>query len=416
MIDPCSLEPKPLLSVDEALTRIKAAIQPVTASERVVLKNALGRILSDDIFSPINIPYDRNSAMDGYALSSEDIDGKQPFTLTLVGASWAGKPFQGSLQAGQCVRIFTGAVVPNGADSVVIQEQVSADGENITFPANIAAHENIREAGEDIEQSSLLCPRQKKLMPADIGLLAAARIYDVAVRRKLSIAFFSTGDELMGICQQPEPGKIYDSNRYALAGLLSDPCYNAVDMGAIPDDRDRLEDRLKQAAECNDVLISTGGASVGDADYINDILASCGEVKFWKIAIKPGKPMAFGKIGACYFFGLPGNPVSVMVTYQQIVAPALNLLSGAAATKPLRFLATCTTALKKAPGRQEFQRGILTQNADGNFFVASTGQQGSHILSSMSRSNCYIILPSECKDVSSGEKVLVEPFSAFLLH
>ena len=414
MIDPCSLEPSPLLSVDDALERINAAIQPVTASERVVLKSALGRVLSEDVVSPISIPYDRNSAMDGYALSSKDIDAARPFTLILAGTSWAGKPFQGSLQAGQCVRVFTGAVIPNGADSVVIQEQVSADGEDIAFPANISAYQNIREAGEDIKQGSLLCSRQKKLTAADIGLLASAGSYDVPARRKLNIAFFSTGDELIGIGQPPKPGKIYDSNRYALAGLLADPCYNAVDMGAIPDDRQLLEETLKQAAECNDVIITTGGASVGDADYINDILVSCGVVNFWKIAIKPGKPLAFGKIGGCYFFGLPGNPVSAMVTFQQIVAPALKQLSGAAAKKPLRLLATCTTALKKMPGRQEFQRGILTQDTNGNFFVASTGQQGSHILSSMSQGNCYIILSAGSKGVSSGEKVWVEPFSVFL--
>jgi molybdopterin molybdotransferase len=414
MIDPCSLEPVPLLSIDDALERIKTAIHPVLATERVVLKNALGRVLSKDIVSPINIPYGRNSSMDGYALSSKDIDAEQPFTLSLAGASWAGKPCQGSLQAGQCVRIFTGALLPDEADSVVIQEQVHADGENIHFPASIAAHQNIREAGEDIKQGGLVCPGHKKLTAADIGLLAAAGIYDVPVHRKLSIAFFSTGDELMGIGQQPEPAKIYDSNRYALAGLLADPCYNAVDMGSIPDDRYRLEHSLKQAAEYNDVLITTGGASVGDADYVKDILASCGVVNFWKIAVKPGKPLAFGKIGACCFFGLPGNPVSVMVTFQQVVAPALRQLSGVAASKPLRLLATCTTTLKKAPGRQEFQRGILAQDENGNFFVASTGRQGSHILSSMSQGNCYIVLPTECNGVTIGEKVLVEPFGVFL--
>lgn len=414
MIDPCSLEAKPLLSVDEALARIQAAVQPVMAAERVVLRNALGRVLSEAVISPINIPYDRNSAMDGYALSSKDIDGTQAFTLTLVGTSWAGKPYQGSVQAGQCVRIFTGAVVPDEADSVVIQEQVSAEGERILFPAKTAAYQNIRAAGEDVQQGGLLCARMKKLTAADIGLLASAGMADVPVKRKLNIAFFSTGDELVGIGQPLEAGKIYDSNRYALAGLLADPCHNVADMGVIPDDKQRIEDSLKQAAKSNDVIISTGGASVGEADYIKEILASCGEVNFWKIAIKPGKPLAFGKIGSSYFFGLPGNPVSAMVTFQQLVAPALKQLSGAVANKPLRLMATCTTAIKKAPGRQEFQRGILTQDANGNFFVAATGHQGSHILSSMSQSNCYIILLAECKGVNNGESVLVEPFSVFI--
>lgn len=414
MIDPCSIEAKPLLSVDDALARIKTAIRPIKTAERVLLNNALGRVLLDDVYSPINVPSGRNSAMDGYALASKDIGAKQPFTLNLVGNAWAGKPFEGELQAGQCVRIFTGALLPDKTDTVVIQEQVSAEGDNIVFPANIVAYENVREAGEDISQGGLLCGKQKKLTAADIGLLASAGISDVAVKGKFNIAFFSTGDELIAIGQPPEAGKIYDSNRYALAALLADPCYSIVDMGVIPDDKYRLEGTIKQAAENNDVLITTGGASVGDADYINDILARCGEVNFWKIAIKPGKPLTFGKIGSCYFFGLPGNPVSVMVTFQQIVAPALKQLSGAATTKPLRFLATCTTALKKAPGRQEFQRGILSQDADGSFFVASTGRQGSNILSSMSRSNCYIILSAESKGVNMGESVLVEPFNAFL--
>jgi molybdopterin molybdotransferase len=414
MIDPCSLEAKPLLSVDEALARIKIAIQPIGTTERIPLINTLGRILAEDIFSPINIPYDRNSAMDGYTLSSKDIDANLAFTLTLVGTSWAGKPYLGTIEPGQCIRIFTGAVVPDSADTVVIQEQVSANGNNITFPAKTAVQQNIRDAGEDIKRGGLLCPQQKKLTSADMGLLAAAGINEVSVLSKVNIAFFSTGDELIGLDQMPESGKIYDSNRYALAGLLADPCYKLTDMGVMPDDKDKLEIAIKRAAETNDVIITTGGASVGDADYIKEILADCGEVDFWKIAIKPGKPLAYGKIGGCYFFGLPGNPVSVLVTFDQIVAPALSLLSGERAYKPLRLLATCTSDLKKAPGRQEFQRGILTQDKDGNFFVASSGKQGSNIISSMSHSNCYIILPTENKGVKSGEKVLVEPFSTLL--
>ncbi|NOU43596.1 MAG: molybdopterin molybdotransferase MoeA [Methyloglobulus sp.] len=414
MIDPCSLEAKPLLSLDDALTGIRTAIKAVAGEERVALKKALGRVLSEAVYSPINLPTSRNSAMDGYALSSIDINPKQPFVLRASGISWAGKPFQGELQAGQCIRIFTGALLSAPTDTVVIQEQVKVDGDHIVFPATVVAGENVREAGEDIAKCGLLIKQHKKLTAADLGLLASAGIVDVLVKPKINIAFFSTGDELIGGGQPLEPGKIYDSNRYMLAGLLADPCYNAVDMGVIADDRQLLEDTIKQAAKHNDVIITTGGASVGDADYIKDILAQCGEVKFWKIAIKPGKPLAFGNIGPCYFFGLPGNPVSAMVTFQQIVAPALIQLSGAAANKPLRLMATCTTALKKSRGRQDFQRGILTQDTDGNFFVESTGHQGSHILSSMSRSNCYIILPAEANGVSAGDKVWVEPFSVFI--
>ena len=409
MIDSCSQESNPLLSIDAALAKIKAAIHPVAGSEQVVLKNALGRVLSESVYSPINIPHERNAAMDGYALSSNDINREQPFTHSLAGTSWAGRPFPGQLQSGQCIRVFTGAALPAQADSVIMQEQVRADGQAIHFPANTPAQQNLREIGEDIAQGSLLCAHPKKLNAIDLGLLASAGIYELSVKRSVKIAFFSTGDELIALGQTLETGKIYDSNRYTLSGLLADASHSVTDMGVIADNKQLLEDSFIEAAKHHDVIITTGGASVGEADYVKEILARCGEVNFWKIAIKPGKPLAFGKIGSCYFFGLPGNPVSVIVTFQHIVAPALKQLSGAPDAKPLRLTATCTTALKKAPGRQEFQRGILTQDDNGEFFVASSGRQGSNILSSISRANCYIVLPIECKGVQAGDKVSVEP-------
>lgn len=414
MSDPCSLEPNRLISLDEALSLIKTRIQPIDDVVPVPLYEALGRVLSQDVFSPINLPYDRNSAMDGYALASKEIDCNQPFTLKLAGTAWAGKPIEGTLEAGYCIRIFTGAVVPDGADSVVMQEQTKVEGANISFPADVKPYQNVRKAGEEIQQGGLLCAKGKKLSPSDIGLLASAGIGYVPVQQTLNIAYFSTGDELTALGQPLTTGKIYDSNAYVLDGLLADPCFDCVDLGAISDNKQKLKNRIKRAAQVNDVIISTGGASVGDADYVQEVLAKLGEVSIWKIAVKPGKPLIFGKIGACYYFGLPGNPVSMMVIFQQIVAPALNWLSGAIPNKPLRFTATCTTALKKSPGRQEFQRGILTQDENGQFFVASSGQQGSHILSSMSKANCYIILPSESKGVTEGDTVLVEPFDLFL--
>jgi molybdopterin molybdotransferase len=414
MIDACSQESRPLLSIDDALARVKTAVTPVSSTEKVSLTNALGRVLAEPVYSPINIPHDRNAAMDGYAFASEDrVDG-QAFTLVLAGTSWAGRPFQGQLQAGQCVRIFTGAVVPKEADSVVMQEQVQVEGQTIHFPADTRARQNIREIGEDVRQGVCLIAEPKKLTAVDLGLLASAGIGEVTVTRRLKIAYFSTGDELTPINQPLAPGKIYDSNRAMLGGLLTDPGYSVVDLGVIPDNRQLLEDSFIEASKNHDVIITTGGASVGEADYVKEILQKSGEVNFWKIAIKPGKPLAFGRIGDCYFFGLPGNPVAVVVTFQQIVAPALRQLSGAPFVKPLRFAAICTSALKKAPGRQEFQRGILSQNEHGEFFVASAGRQGSNILSSMSQSGCYIVLPAECSSVQAGEKVTVEPFSLFI--
>lgn len=410
-IDLCSLEPNRLISLDDALSLISSGIQPIDGVNVVAIHEALGRVLAKDVFSPINLPFDRNSAMDGYALIGSDIAIDGPFTLKLAGIAWAGKPFEGKVESGNCVRIFTGAVVPDGADSVVMQEQARADGDAISFPAGIRPYENIRQAGEEIQQNGLLCAKGKKLNPADIGLLVSAGIDCVPVYPILNIAIFSTGDELTLLNQALTPGKIYDSNRFVLNDLLIDPRYDCVDMGIYADDKRLLKNRIKRMSQVNDVIVSTGGASVGDADYIKEVLAKLGEVTIWKIAVKPGKPLIFGKIGSCYYFGLPGNPVSMMMTFQQIVAPALNRLSGAAAYKPLRFSATCTTALKKSPGRQEFQRGILSQDSDGRFWVASTGHQGSHLLSSMSRANCYIILPAEVNGLTEGETVLVEPFS-----
>jgi molybdopterin molybdotransferase len=414
MIDACSQESRPLLSIDEALARVNAAVTPVSSTEKVSLKNTLGRVLAEPVYSPINIPHDRNAAMDGYAFARRDRADKQAFTLVLTGTSWAGRPFQGQMQTGQCVRIFTGAVVPKEADSVVMQEQVQVKGQTIHFPADTRAQQNIREIGEDVKQGACLIAEPKKLTAVDLGLLASAGIGEVTVKRQLKIAYFSTGDELAPLGQPLGTGKIYDSNRTMLGGLLADPCYSVTDLGVIPDNRQLLEDSFIKASKNHDVIITTGGASVGEADYVKEILQKSGEVNFWKIAIKPGKPLAFGRIGGCYFFGLPGNPVAVVVTFQQIVAPALMQLSGAPFVKPLRFAAICTTALKKAPGRQEFQRGILSQNERGEFFVASAGQQGSNILSSMSQSGCYIVLPAECNGVQAGERVTVEPFSLFI--
>ena len=411
MSDPCSQTSSPLLSIEEALDNSKAIVYPVSRRQETALTNALGRVLAERVYAPVNMPRDRNAAMDGYAFSSLAVAHGQAFNLDLAGTSWAGRPFQGQLQTGQCIRIFTGAVVPEQADSVVMQEHVQVQGQKIHFSAGTKLLQNIREIGEDVKQGSCLIAPPKKLTAVDLGLLASAGIGRVSVKRRIKIAYFSTGDELSPLGQPLEPGKIYDSNRIILGGLLNDPRYSAVDLGVIPDNKQLLEQSLMAAAKNHDVIITTGGVSVGEADYVKEILQNCGQVNFWKIAIKPGKPLAFGKIGQCCFFGLPGNPIAVVVTFQQLVAPALRQLSGEPVGKPIRFTATCTTALKKSPGRLEYQRGIFSQDENGNIFVASAGLQGSHILSSMSQSNCYIVLPNACKGIQAGDSVTIEPFS-----
>jgi molybdopterin molybdotransferase len=295
-----------------------------------------------------------------------------------------------------------------------MQEHIQLDGQSVLFPAHTSCYQHVRAVGEDVKQGDLLCPQAKKLTAVELALLASAGIEEVSLYRAINIAIFSTGDELTTLGQALTTGKIYDSNRYLLTGLLSDSCYKITDLGVIADDKQALTEAFITAAKSHDVIISTGGASVGDADYVKEVLTECGEVNFWKLAIKPGKPLTFGKIADCYFFGLPGNPVSAQVTFQKVVAPALQQLTGTFVTRPLQLTATCTSPLKKSAGRAEFQRGILTQNEQGDFFVATSGQQGSHILSAMSLANCYIMLPSECQGVVVGDKVTVEPFSVFI--
>ena len=414
MTDYCNTNVSGLLSVKDALHAIYISVTPLTGTESVPIKYALGRILAGPVISPNNIPGFRNSSMDGFAFSSSDIAEGQPFSLRLAGTSWAGKPFFEKVTAGNCVKIFTGAVLPEGTDSVVMQEEVSNQGEIIQFPVDTRPFQNIRYPGEDIKKGQQLLRPNKTLTAIDLGLLASAGIYDVPVKRKIKIAFLSTGDELIAIGNKLRPGQIYDSNRYTLTGMLDNHTWDAADLGVISDDQNLLKNCLLQAAQDYDVIISTGGASVGEADFIKQILDEIGKVNFWKIAMKPGKPLAYGKIGSCYYFGLPGNPVSVIATFQKIVVPSLQRLSGAEQVKPLRIQAKCSCPLKKTPGRQEFQRGILSQLDNGEFSVSSAGQQGSHILSSISRANCYIVLPANCTDVTEGESVVVEPFSVFI--
>lgn len=409
-IDSCSLDSQPLMTLKQAIQTILDALPPINQRERIGLKAGLGRVLAIDVISPIHLPWERNSAMDGYAFCSEDLQPGSPCQLVQIGIAWAGKPFGATVSAGECVRIFTGGVLPEGTDSVVMQEQVQVNGQFIQIPKDALPKQSVREVGEDQQAGNILLPRGKQLSPADLGLLAAVGLSEVEVVRQLRVAFFSTGDELVSVGQSLKSGQLYDSNRYILHGLLQDAIYCSTDLGVVADSPEQLRELLVSHAGFYDVIISTGGASVGDADHIKAVLASCGEVKFWKIAMKPGKPLAFGKIGNCYFFGLPGNPVAVITTFQQVVVPALNRLSGMNEIPAWRFQATCLERLKKTPGRLEFQRGILSQNPNGGFEVRPAGKQGSNLLASFSRANCYIILEATCAGVQVGEKVVVEPF------
>jgi molybdopterin molybdotransferase len=394
-----------LLTLEQALAQISDNLPENNAYERLSLKNSLNRITFTDITSGINIPSFRNSSMDGYALQSHD---QQKDTLKVVGTSWAGKPFTRAVNEGECIRIFTGAYVPDDCDCVVMQENVSRIEETIKISAWPKQEENIRNIADDTQKGQVLLTKGKQLKPADIGLLAACGIADVAVYKAITVGFFSTGDELVSMGSQLKLGQIFDSNRYTLHALLTEAGVTPVDMGVIPDNPSAVEAALLSASRDCDVIITTGGVSVGEADFITDVLEKIGTVDLWKIAIKPGKPLIFGHIDKAAFFGLPGNPVSVMVTFQQIVIPALQKMMGyKKLQQAVTLQARTTETIKKQPGRIEFQRGLV-ENNKGELIVRSTGGQGSHMLSSMSKANCLIVLDQTSGDVEKGQYVSIQ--------
>jgi molybdopterin molybdotransferase len=397
------------MSVPKARAFIRAFLTPVEGVERVALRAALGRVLAQDVVSPMMVPAHDNSAMDGYAVRSQDLSPDGEITLKVIGTSFAGVVFDGAVGAGQCIRIMTGAKIPDGADTVVIQEHVQAQGESVRIGTGHRKGQNLRRAGEDVEIGQTVLRPGTWLRPADLGLIASLGIAELAVYRRLRVAFFSTGDELRSIGSPLAEGQIYDSNRYTLYGMLTRLGCEVIDMGVVRDDPALLETAFKHAAAMADVVITSGGVSVGEADFTKDLLDRLGEVLFWKIAMKPGRPLAYGKIGGAQFFGLPGNPVSVMVTFYEFVRDALLVLMGRTNVEPLPTLQVpCVSALKKAPGRTEFQRGYLFQEENGGWKVRVTGDQGSGILRSMSEANCFIVLPESQGNVTPGTLVEVQ--------
>lgn len=397
------------MPVDKARELIARFLVPVSAIERLHVRAALGRVLAEDIVSPLDVPAHDNSAMDGYAVRFSDLDPKGDTTLAVAGTAYAGAPYAGAVPPGACVRIMTGAVVPQGADTIVMQEHVTARDGQVTIGAGHRKGQNLRRAGEDLAAGQVALRRGALLRPAEIGLVASLGVAEVPAYRRLRVAFFSTGDELVSIGSVPKEGQIYDSNRYTLFGMLQRLGCEAIDMGVVRDDPKLLEQAFTQAAANADVVITSGGVSVGEADFVKELLNKLGEVVFWKIAMKPGRPLAYGKVGGAHFFGLPGNPVSVMVTFYQFVRDALLRLSGRDPVDPLpTFKVPCTSALKKAPGRTEFQRGILARGGDGALSVRVTGEQGSGILRSMAEANCFIILPTDQGNVAPGTLVDVQ--------
>lgn len=402
------------LTASAALSRILTTVTPLAETEKATLREALNRILAEDIHSRINVPNCTNSAMDGYAVRGADIPASGTRELQVIGTVFAGKPFPGEIEPGACARIMTGGVMPAGADTVIIQEVVERTGDRIRIDNRTRPGDNVREAGEDIRVGDRILTQGARLTPADIGLLASLGLAEIPVTRRPKVAFLSTGDELRSVGEVLDDGQVYDSNRYTICGMLERLGVETLDLGVVRDTRDEIEQALQDASARADVVITSGGVSVGEADYVKETLIKLGAINFWKIAIKPGRPLAFGTINHSYFFGLPGNPVSVMVTFYQFVQPALLRLMGARLVEPLTARAICLSSLGKAPGRVEYQRGILSKDEQGRLVVRKTGAQGSGILSSMSQANCFILLPMECAGVKAGMEVEVQPFHGLI--
>jgi molybdopterin molybdotransferase len=432
------------LPVAQAQEFIARLVPRVDAVEKLALRSALGRVLAHDVVSAINVPANDNSAMDGYALRGIELSPTGDTVLQAVGTGFAGQQFDGAVARGECVRIMTGAVMPVGLDTVVPQEFTRSEGTRVVIPAGVVrTGDNRRLAGEDLARGEAALKAGRIISPADLGLLASLGQAEVPVRRRLRVAFFSTGDELRSIGEPLDTGCVYDSNRYTLWGMLQRLGVDALDLGVVRDEPAALEAAFRSAARNADAVITSGGVSVGEADHTKQVMKAVGDVLFWRIAMRPGRPMAIGRVSGeagagrvsgdagasragadagggranghqAILFGLPGNPVAVMVTFYAFVRDALLAMSGASPAPLPMLRAASTTALRKKPGRTEYQRGIVTRSGSGDWQVEITGAQGSGILRSMSQANGLVVLHHDQGDVPAGGLVDVLPFDGLI--
>lgn len=402
------------LSFQAGLERIDQQVEQITETEKLKLAEAVGRVLAVTITAKINVPGDNNSAMDGYACRFSDIQSQTEPHLMLVGESTCGEPFSGGVNAGECVRILTGGVLPEACDMVIMQEQSRCLGDAVYFTAAenrpFRQMQHVRLAGEDITEGATVASSQQCLEPALMGVLASAGIAEVSVLRRPRVAFITNGSELVALGGELVRGQCFDSNRYSLLGLLAQAGVDVLDLGIVTDDPAALERAILLANTKADLVITTGGISVGDADFVKPVIQNLGEIIFSGLQIKPGHPVTFAKLSNSLFFGLPGNPVAVMVCFSQLVLPAIRKLNGQQQRPALTLMARASENIRKLPGRYEFVRGILTQDEQGKHRVMRAGKQGSAILSTMSRANCFILLDETCAGVSKGQQVCVQPF------
>ena len=399
------------MSVEKAKAWIANFLNPIDQKETIRIKDALNRIVAEPIIATMNVPNHDNSAMDGYAINIDLLNDHGPFKLKVTGKLLAGNALDGNIEG--AVRIMTGATIPSGLNAVIPQEHVELYEGVITFKTKPLSNQNIRRTGEDIKRGQTVFQNGRPLEPCDLGLLASLGIDSIKVYRKIKVAFFSTGDEIISLGKSLLPGQVYDSNRYSLIGLLKRLDVDMLDFGVIPDDKKAIEVTLLKASNIADIVVTTGGVSVGEADFMKDILKKIGEILFWKISMKPGKPLAYGKIGQCHYFGLPGNPVSTMVTFYQFVREAILTLSGQTPIPKIPLIkAKLLGPIKKIPGRTEFQRGVFEQDDQGTFKVNPLKDQGSGILRSMSEANCFILLHEDLAHLEKDMWVDIQLFDS----
>lgn len=399
------------LTLEEAVAQILAAIPAPSQSKKVTLHRSLGRVLAEDMHALSDVPNHTNSAMDGYAFNSSELDAKGLANLRVLGTAFAGKPFMGKVNPGETVKIMTGAVMPDNTDTVVMQEYVELENEIMHITKSVKAGQNVRQAGEDIRNGSLVLRAGKRVGAADLGLLASLGFRKVRVFKKPRVAFFSNGDEIRQVGEPLEIGELYDSNRHTLYAMLKNAGVKGIDLGVVGDDYNAIKKIIQKGDKIADMVVTSAGASVGEADYIYDILSELGKVNLWKIAIKPGRPLVFGELKNSTFFGLPGNPVSVMTSFASCIKPAIEKLSGQNTLPPIQLKAKTTTDIRKRPGRSEFQRGLAYIDESGELSVDVRKYQGSGVLSSMAEGNCFVSLSIDSTGVKVGEKVDIVMFS-----